>query len=100
MSLAYNYFCCIQIYQVLIINKHDYFINSIAYSQVDHKHNTKGVDREQLTLPLYRYVKCQRSFLFSGMKSWNEWPINLRNIETLRRYTIELRTYFCSIGSS
>ena len=27
MSLAYNYSCCIEIYQVLITYNHDYFIN-------------------------------------------------------------------------
>ena len=57
MSKAYNYFCCINIYQVLIINNHDYFINKITSSQVEHNHNTRRVNRKQRTLQLYRYVE-------------------------------------------
>ena len=51
------------------MNDHDYFITRITFLQVEHNHNTREVDMEQLTLPLYGYVKWQRSFLFSGMKS-------------------------------
>ena len=93
LSLAYNYFCCIKMYQVIIMKKHAYFNDIISSFQIDHNHFTRRINNEQFTLPFFRYVKCQKSFLYSGMKIWNDLPINLRSIEKLNRFKAAVKGY-------
>ena len=67
MSLTYNYFCCIQIHHVLTMNNHDYFINRIKSSQVEHNHNARGVDRIDTSIASIREVS-NIIFVFKNKK--------------------------------
>ena len=49
---------------------------------------------EQFTFPFFRYVKYQKSFLYSGVRIWNDLPINLRSIEKLNKFKAEVRKLF------
>ena len=92
-ELSLKYFICIKMYQVLVLNRHEYFRNKIFSFQVAHSHTTRTSSALNLNTPLFRYVKCQMSFLFVGIKHWNSLPLSLRNIDSLRKFKKELKLH-------
>ena len=75
---CYKYFISVNMYKVIMNTNDEYFTDRIGAFQADHSHATRFKAREDLTLPLYRRTLCQRSFLYRGLKYWNELPAELR----------------------
>ena len=80
-DMAYQYFCSINMYRILCLNSHNFLANKVLSYQTHHSHETRSVINQTLTLPFYRLSKCQRSFLYQGIKLWNELPPRIRNVE-------------------
>ena len=96
-DISYKYFCCINMYKILSLNTHERLAIKINSFQTDHSHETRASYNHILSLPFYRLSKCQRSFLYNGIKFWNELPIALRNIEeNLKAFKILLKQWLLS----
>ena len=91
LTLANDYFSCIKMYQVIIMEKYVFFQDKISSFQIDHNHFTRRMNNEQFTLPFFQYVKCQKSWY--GMRIWNDLPINFRSVEKLNRFKAEVKNY-------
>ena len=85
-QMTFKYFCSIKMYQAISMGQHNYFVEKIASLQVNHTHSTRSSTHQNLSLPLYRYTKCQKSFPFIGTKFWNELPTSIRNSENLTKF--------------
>ena len=79
-EMTIEYFCCVNIYRVLMTDSHDFFRNKIVSFQIRHEHATRAANLELIDLPFYRLSKCKRSFVYRGLGFWNKLPISLRNI--------------------
>ena len=94
--LSYKYFTCIKMFQIVKLNMHSYFTRKFQSFQIQHSHDTRGSASEHLTIPRMRLVRCQRSFLFTGTKNWNQLPVTVRNSENLKEFKKLLRIYIFS----
>ena len=79
-DMAYKYFCGINMYRVLSLNIHPFLATKIRSFQRNHSHETRSVLNQELTLPYVTRSKCQRSFLYNGIKVWNDIPLQTRNV--------------------
>ena len=79
-DMAVEYFCSMDMYRILMTDAHHYFKNKIASFQTDHEHETRTTSLDHKVLPSYKCSKCQRSFLYVGLKFWNKLPYSTRNI--------------------
>ena len=70
---------------------HPYSRDKINSFQVEHNYVTRVQSDEQLGIPLLRFSKCQKSFLYVGIKFWNELPLSVRNSENLKVFKNNLR---------
>ena len=80
-DMAYRYFCSIKMYSIIQLNNHDFLAAKLLSYQTNHSHVTRSVQNQNLKLPLYRLAKCQRSFLYKGIGTWNELPPHVRNVQ-------------------
>ena len=80
-DMAYRYFCSINMYKIIQLNNHEFLATKLQSYQTNHSHETRSVQNQHLTLPLFRLSKCQRSFLYNGIQIWNLLPLNIRIIE-------------------
>ena len=78
---AYKYFCGINMYRVLSLNSHPFLATKILSYQRNHSHETRSVLNQTLTLPYLTRSKCQRSFLYNGIKICNDIPLHIRNVQ-------------------
>ena len=79
-DMAYEYFCSINMYRILRLNSHDSLAMKVFSYQTNHSYETRAVRNEELTLPHLIRSKCQRSFLYNGIKIWNNIPLQIRNV--------------------
>ena len=80
-DLAYKYFCSINMYRIIQLNHHEYLATKLQSYQTNHSHRTRSVLNQNLKLPLFTLTKCQRSFLYNGIKIWNSLPLDIRIID-------------------
>ena len=80
-DLAYKYFCSINMYRIIQLNHHEYLATKLQSYQTNHSHRTRSVLNQNLNLPLFTLTKCQRSFLYNGIKIWNSLPLDIRTID-------------------
>ena len=78
---AYKYFCSINMYRIIQLKNHDFLATKILSYQINHNHETRSVQNQNLNLPFYRLTKCQRSFLYNGTNIWNSLPLNIRTLQ-------------------
>ena len=81
--MTFKYFCSIKMYQVISMNQHNYFAEKLASFQINHNHSTRSATSHNLSIPIYRSTKCQKSFPFVGTKFWNELTTSLRESKTI-----------------
>ena len=92
-QMTLKYFCAIKMYQIISMWHHNYFVDKITSLQINHNHTTRSSTSQNLSLPLYRYTKCQKSFPFVGTKFWNEIPTSIRNSENLTKFKKNLKNH-------
>ena len=80
-NMAYQYFCSINMYRILRLNSHPSLAAKIFSYQTNHSYETRFVHDQNLNLPLYRLSKCQRSFLYNGIKTWKSLPPHLKTVQ-------------------
>ena len=93
LNMAHKYFSCLKMYQVLEMNFHPYFWHKLRSFQITHSHATRRNAFQKLSIPYVRLAKCQRSFLFTGIKFWNELPLNIRNSSNLKKFKSDLKKF-------
>ena len=79
-DMAYRYFCTIKMYKILCLNNHESLAAKIHSFQTHHTHETRAVVNQELNLPYYNRTKCKNSFIYRGIKFWNNTPLEIRNI--------------------
>ena len=92
-QMTFKYFCSIKMYQLISMGQHNYFVDKIASLQINHNHTTRSSTSQNLSIPLYRYTKCQKSLTFVGTKFWNELPISIRNSENIIKFKKNLKNH-------
>jgi hypothetical protein len=90
---CYKYFVLVKMYKVINLTNNQYFSGRIGEFQTDHSHATRFRARGDLTLPFYRRTQCQRSFLYWGVKFWNELPEDLRSSPDVFNFKKQLKCY-------
>ena len=80
-DMAYEYFCGVNMYRIIQLNNHEFLAAKLLSYQNSHSHETRSVQNQNLNLPLFRKSKCQRSFLYNGIKIWNTLPLNIRTVQ-------------------
>ena len=96
-NMAYQYFCSINMYRILQLNSHPFLATKIFSYQTNHSYETRFVDDQSLTLPLFRLSKCQRSFLYNGIKIWNSLPPNIKTVhDDLKSFKKLLKNHLLS----
>ena len=78
---AYKYFCSINMYRIIQLNYHTFLANKVLSYQTNHLHETRFAYNENLNLPFFTLTKCQRSFLYNGIKIWNSLPLHLKTLQ-------------------
>ena len=99
-NMAYEFFTLVKMYNVLVQGGHKYFYDRIFTHQVDHSHSTRFQSNGNLVLPLYCKTKCQASFLYRGMKLWNDLPLEIRSISSVNKFKKTLKVLICNGDSS
>jgi hypothetical protein len=74
----YKYFIHVKFFQYFTLGLSPFFIAKIAAVQVVHSHETRFISNENLYIPFVPTSKFTSSFLYQGMKCWNELPIEVR----------------------
>ena len=92
-QMTLKYFCSIKMYQIISMGHHNYFVDKLASIQINHNHTTRSSTSQNLSLPRYRYTKCQKSFPFVGTKFWNEIPTSIRNSDNLTKFKKNLKNH-------
>ena len=80
-EMAYNYFCCINMYRIIQLNHHDFLATKLLSYQTNHNYETRSVQNQNLTRPFFRLAKCQNSFLYKAVHYWNLLPPHIRNVQ-------------------
>ena len=80
-DMTYKFFCSVNMYRILCLKNHDCLASKVLSYQTNHSHETRSAVNEILNLPLLSRSKCQRSFLYNGIKIWNDIPLRIRNID-------------------
>lgn len=70
-----------------------YFWCKLQRLQVVHTYPTTFQVNNNYLLPHFRISKCQNSFLYKAIKSWNELPSHIRNIESPVKFKKEIKKY-------
>ena len=93
-DMAYQYFCSINIYRILCLNTSSYLATKILSYQTNHSHETRLAQNQTLALPFYRLSKCQRSFLYKALDTWNLLPLRIRNVhDDLNSFKKQLKNH-------
>ena len=96
-DMAYKYFCSINMYRILCLSCHDSLAMKVFSYQTHHSYETRAVSNQELTLPYLIRSKCQRSFLYNGIKIWNNIPLQIRNVhENLNSFKKLLKEFLLS----
>ena len=96
-DMAYEYFCSINMYRILELNHHNFLAAKVLAYQTHHLYETRLVQNQNINLPFYSQSKCQRSFLYKGIKIWNLLPLNIRTVESdLNSFKRLLKNYILS----
>ena len=82
-----------KMYEIVKLNRHQYFINVIEIEQPYHAHNTRFIANNSLILPLYTCTRSQRSFIYRGISNWNAIPFNIRNINSTYKFRRAIKNY-------
>ena len=82
----YKYFTSVKLFSVLKEGKHEYFRNRVESFQVDHRHSTRFKVNMCLTRPLFRKSKCQTSFIYRSIETWNELPLSIRACDAISEF--------------
>ena len=94
--LAHRYASCLKMFQINKLEMHSYFLNKINAMQTDHSYRTRMQLNEELNTPLFRSLKCQKSFLYVGIKYWNDLPVNIRNSGNIKIFKKCLQSHLFS----
>ena len=71
----------------------NYFHNTIISLLPDHTHATRFLKGDNILLPPIKKTVSQRQFLFNAVKTWNERPNLVRNIQNLREMKRKLKKW-------
>ena len=95
-NIAHKFFSVTKIFQIVNMDNHSFFLNKIDSVQNIHSYNTRSHNYELLSLPRRNFSKCQNSFMYKGIKFWNELPLSIRNAENIRSFRNEAKKFLLS----
>ena len=95
-EMAYDYFCSINMYRIIHLNSHEFLAAKLRSYQTNHSHETRSVYNQNLNLPFYRKSKCQRSFLYNGINTWNPLPPQIKTAPDLTSFKKLIKNHLLS----
>lgn len=60
---------------------------------ISHDYPTRSVINKHLIIPLYKKTHTQRFIFYYGPKLYNILPLNIKNIQKLNKYKIEIKKF-------
>ncbi len=96
---VYKYFILTKMFSLINrnLNVNDYFSVSLENLVTDHNYATRFAIDKKFLLPLFRKSKCQKSFIFRGIKLWNCLSLSVRTCYDLALFKRSVRKYIVSI---
>jgi len=86
-----DYLKCMLVFKCIHGLAPPYLLNECSCSREYHSYNTRH--RDLLRLPLARTSKYQGSFRYSGAKTWNTLPSDVRNVRDMSLFKSGLKKH-------
>jgi len=94
-----KYFCVQKFYRTMCEGD-SYFSHKVRLAQVDHRYETRFVERGSV-VNVYCRTECSiRSFLPQAIKYWNELPDEIKSAATCQRLKVVLRQFYLRLSRS
>jgi len=94
-----KYFCVQKFYRT-IRDEDCYFSHKVRLAQVEHRYETRFVERGSV-VNVYCRTECSiRSFLPQAIKYWNELPDEIKSAATSQRLKVMLRKFYLGRSST
>lgn len=92
-----KYFTAIKVFKTTKLEQHPFFNTHFERLIPNHNYPTRHADNMKYNTPDMRLSKCFNSFIYKGVKIWNELPIEIRNLPTLSVFKRRLKFYLLEI---
>ena len=96
LSDIYNYFVLIKIYKV-VKSGDGYFGDIINEHRANNLYNTRFMTDENFLPHICHTSKSQSSFIYNGIKLWNELQVDVRSAQCLSSFKESLNLNFCHV---
>ena len=90
---VYVYFLLVKIFYIIKLGNNSYFTNIIQNCLPNHSHNTRYLEDDLFIPPFYCTSGGQNSFLYRGIKYWNELSAELRSVPDVSVFKRRLKTF-------
>jgi hypothetical protein len=88
LDKIHKYFVHVRFYQYYALGNNEYFAHKISENRIVHDHNTRSNSLGILNCPPVLVSRYYSSFLYRGIKFWNELPLEIKqtlNIMSFKR---------------
>ena len=75
---VYKYFVSVKTHKTMFLQNHNYFQEKFQQFVPAHSHETRSRAQNNLNTPLFRTNKCQNSFIFQAILTWNSLPTSIK----------------------
>ena len=89
----FQYFTAIKFFNVMCLNRHQYFHNKFHLVNVDHNHSTRFRVEKKFCTPFYSKSKCQNAFQYQSVQVWNSIPLEIREISHMKEFKKKVKDY-------
>jgi hypothetical protein len=96
LSYIFVYFSAIKFYQYYVLGRSPFFSNIFSLYDVNHGYCTRFRSDGKLNCPSVIKSKSYSSFIYHGIKIWNELPNELRESAPFQIFKNEIRRYVFS----
>ena len=90
----HKYFCVIRMYKYFKLGLNSYFFQTFTNCVATHTIPTRFRLNRNLNIPHLRLSKCKNSFISQSIKFWNELPLLIKEIPSLKKFKTTLRSYY------
>jgi len=94
---VYKYFSLIRFFKYFVLHQDYYFRNSFLTQTIVHSYGTRGRKNNNFNIPLIKSSKFYQSFMYNALHFWNNLPIFIKSILTLKHFKLELRKLLFSV---
>jgi len=93
---VYQYFTAMKLYKTLRLDYHPHFSDLYRRLLPTHDYRTRFNNELHFNIPFYSKIKCNRSFLYQSISTWNSLPDDIKRCSTLLSFKSQLRDWLLS----